>query len=134
MQVPVEVPSHTLPSFTAYLAKVFHFRQGLAAWCDARQNPEISPQAVFQTVLHGFVFRTPSFKQMEAELAQPEFQRHIGAPRSFQDDTLRYSLSGFALGPLEEMLVDANRRLKRNKAFDPGRVRGRIVAALDGIE
>jgi hypothetical protein len=32
------------------------------------------------------------------------------------------------------MLVQVNRRLKRNKAFDQGRVQGRIVAALDGIE
>jgi hypothetical protein len=32
------------------------------------------------------------------------------------------------------MLVDVNRRLKRGKAFDEGRVQGRLVAALDGIE
>jgi hypothetical protein len=45
-----------------------------------------------------------------------------------------YSLCGFALEPLEQMLVDVNRRLKRNKALAAGRVQGRIVAALDGIE
>jgi hypothetical protein len=32
------------------------------------------------------------------------------------------------------MLIDVNRRLKRSKAFDEGRVQGRLVAALDGIE
>ena len=32
------------------------------------------------------------------------------------------------------MLVQVNRTLKRNKALDIGRVQGRIVAALDGIE
>jgi hypothetical protein len=47
---------------------------------------------------------------------------------------LRYSLCGFDLEALQQMLVDVNRRLKRNKAFDLGRVQGRIVAALDGIE
>jgi hypothetical protein len=36
--------------------------------------------------------------------------------------------------PLEAMLADVNRRLKRGKAFDAGRVQGRLVAALDGIE
>jgi len=36
--------------------------------------------------------------------------------------------------PLEAMLVQVNRRLKRNKVFEAGRVQGRIVAALDGIE
>ena len=30
--------------------------------------------------------------------------------------------------------VQVNRTLKRNKALDTGRVQGRIVAALDGIE
>ena len=54
--------------------------------------------------------------------------------RSFRDDVLRYSLSGFSLEPLEAMLVQVNRTLKRNKAFHTGRVQGRIVAALDGIE
>ncbi|MGH9339402.1 MAG: hypothetical protein ACRD1R_07410 [Acidobacteriota bacterium] len=32
------------------------------------------------------------------------------------------------------MMVAVNRRLKGNKAFEPGRVAGGIVAALDGIE
>ncbi len=58
----------------------------------------------------------------------------FGAERPFRDDTLRYSLCGFDLQPLERMLVDLNRRLKRSKAFDPGRVQGHLVAALDGIE
>ncbi len=57
--------------------------------------------------------------------------RTPGAERAFRDDTLRY---GFDLEPLEAMLVDVNRRLKRGKAFDDGRVQGRLVAALDGIE
>ena len=46
----------------------------------------------------------------------------------------RYSLCGFDLGPLEQMLAGVNRQLKRNKVFDQGRVQGHIVAALDGIE
>jgi hypothetical protein len=40
----------------------------------------------------GFVFRLPSFQQLEAELAQPALQRWIGADRAFHDDLLRYSL------------------------------------------
>ncbi len=127
-------PSHELPSFATYLNKVFRFRDALPTLQDARLAPEISPQAVFLAAFYGFVFRLRSFQELEADLAQPYFRRWIEAPRSFDDDTLRYSLSGFALQPLEEMLVDVNRRLKRNKAFEAGRVQGRIVAALDGIE
>ena len=47
---------------------------------------------------------------------------------------LRYSLCGFDVTGLEEMLVQSNRTLKRGKAFEEGRVQGRIVAALDGVE
>lgn len=127
-------PQHTLPSFTNYVNKVFHLREALPSLHDARQDPEIPPATVFQALFHAFVFRLRSFKELEGDLAQPQLQQRIDAPRAFGDDTLRYSLSGFDLQPLEQMLVAANRLLKRNKAFELGRVRGHIVAALDGSE
>ena len=126
--------AHEIPSFARYLNKVFHFRTAVAALTDSRTAAEISPAAVFLAVFHGFVFRLPSFQQLEAELTQANLQRWIGADRPFRDDVLRYSLSGFAVEGLQAMLVGVNRTLKRNKAFDAGRVQGRIVAALDGIE
>jgi Transposase DDE domain len=125
---------HELPSFSRYLNKVFDFRTAAAAVTDARVEPEIPPSAVFLAAFHGFVFRLRSFQQLEAEISHPAFQNWIGAPRAFGDDVLRYSLCGFSLSPLERMLVNVNRTLKRNKAFDDGRVQGRIVAAVDGIE
>jgi len=127
-------PVHELPSFSRYLNKVFDFRTAVATVTDARIEPEIPPSAVFLATLHGFVFRSRSFQQLEAEISHPAFQNWIGAPRAFRDDVLRYSLCGFSLPPLEGMLVNINRTLKRNKVFDDGRVQGRIVAALDGIE
>ena len=127
-------PTHELPSFARYLNKVFHFRAATAKLADCRLAPEIPPSAVFLAVFHGFLFRLPSFQQLEAELTQTALQRWIGADRAFHDDVLRYSLSGFELEGLERMLVQANRTLKRNKAFDAGRVQGRRVAALDGVE
>jgi hypothetical protein len=127
-------PVHQIPSFARYLNKVFDFRTAVARFTDSRLDPDISPAAVFLATFHGFVFRLPSFQQLEAELQQPALQRWIGAHRAFGDDVLRYSLSGFSLQDLEETLVHVNRTLKRNKVFDRGRVQGRIVAALDGIE
>jgi Transposase DDE domain len=127
-------PQHTLPSFDRYLNKVFDFRTAAARLTDSRRDPEISPSTVFLAVFHGFAFRLPSFQQLEAELTQPALRQWIGADRAFRDDVLRYSLSGFHLPELEQMLVQVNRRLKRNKAFDTGRVQGHIVAALDGVE
>jgi hypothetical protein len=127
-------PSHELPSFARYLNKVFDFRTAAATMSDARVAPEIPSSAVFLATFHGFVFRLRSFQQLEAEIAHPAFQNWIGAPRAFRDDVLRYSLCGFSLPPLEAMLVNVNRTLKRNKVFEEGRVQGCIVAALDGIE
>ena len=87
---------------------------------DARTDPEISPSSIFLALFHSFVFRLPSFQQLDSELAHSHLQNWIGAERAFRDDTLRYSLCGFDLDPLEAMLVDVNRRLKRGKAFDEG--------------
>jgi hypothetical protein len=127
-------PTHDLPSFARYLNKVFDLRTTAAALTDSRCEPDIPPSAVFLAAFHGFAFRLPSFQQLESELAQPALQQWIGADRAFRDDVLRYSLSGFDVDGLEQMLVQVNRTLKRNKALDTGRVQGRIVAALDGIE
>jgi hypothetical protein len=129
-----DTQNHQLPSFGRYLNKVFDFRSAVAGLNDSRHGPDISPATVFLAAFHAFVFRLPSFQQLEADLTQPALQRWIGASRAFSDDTLRYSLSGFHLEGLERMLTDINRTLKRNKVFDADRVQGRIVAALDGIE
>jgi hypothetical protein len=127
-------PQHGFPSFVRYLNKVFDFRSRTDALTDSRHQPDISPAAVFRAVFHGFVFRLGSFQQLESEIAEPAFQRWMGANRAFRDDVLRFSLCGFDLSALQAMLVQVNRTLKRNKALDAGRVQGRIVAALDGVE
>jgi hypothetical protein len=126
--------SHSLPSFSAWLNKGFDLRAHASRMKDARTDPDISPTSVFLALFHSFVFRLPSFQQLDQELSHSYLQKWIGAERAFHDDTLRYSLCAFDLQPLEEMLVDVNRRLKRGKAFEEGRVQGHLVAALDGIE
>ena len=126
--------THSLCSFSAYLNKGFDLRGHARQMSDARTDPEISAPSVFLALFHAFVFRLPSFQQLDSELNHSCLQNWIGAERAFRDDTLRYSLCSFDLDPLETMLVDINRRLKRSKAFDEGRVQGRLVAALDGIE
>lgn len=126
--------AHSLPSFSTWLNKGFDLRAAAGQMADARIDPEISPASIFLALFHSFVFRLPSFQQLDSELAHSYLQRWIGAERAFHDDTLRYSLCGFDLDPLEATLVNVNRRLKRGKAFDEGRVQGHLVAALDGIE
>jgi hypothetical protein len=124
----------SLLSFSTYLNKGFDLRGHVRRMSDARTNPEISPASVFLALLHGFVFRLPSLQQLDTELSHSYLQAWIGVERAFRDDTLRYSLCSFNLEPVEQMLVETNRRLKRSKALDAGRVQGHLVAALDGIE
>ena len=124
----------SLLSFSTYLNKGFDLRRHARQMSDARTDPEISPASVFLALFHAFVFRLPSVQQLDTELSHSYLQNWIGAERAFRDDTLRYSLCSFQLEPPEQMLVDINRRLKRSKALDAGRVQGRLVAALDGIE
>src|SRR5450631_519908 len=95
---------HTLPSFATYINKVFAFRSHLPGLADARHDPEISPQTIFLAMFHSFAFRLPSMQQLETDLASPCLQAWVGAVRSFRDDTLRYSLCGFELDPLEQIL------------------------------
>ena len=126
--------AHSLPSFFAWLNKGFALRAHADQMADARTHPEISPKSVFLALFHSFVFRLASFQQLDHELSHSYLQQWIGSERPFHDDVLRYSLCGFDLDRLETMLVDINRRLKRGKAFDEGRVQGHLVAALDGVE
>jgi hypothetical protein len=123
----------SLVSFSSYL-RGFDLRQHARQMSDARTDPEISPASIFLALFHAFVFRLPSLQQLDIELSHSYLPNWIGAERPFHDDTLRYSLCSFNLETLEQTLVDTARRLKRRKALDAGRVHGRLVAALDGIE
>ena len=122
--------AHALPSFCTWLNKCFRLRDHAAQMADA----PIHPESVFLALFHAFAFRLPSFQQLDCELTHSYLPQWIGAPPGFHDDAWRYSLCGSDLQPLETMLVEINRRLKRSKAFDPRRVQGHLVAALDGIE
>jgi hypothetical protein len=121
-------------SFSTYRNKGFHLRPHARQMWDARTDPEISPTRIFLPLLHPFVFRLPSLQQWDTELSHAYRQNWIGADRTFGADAWRYSLCSFNLPRLEGMLVDVNRRLKRRKALDAGRVQGHLVAALDGVE
>jgi hypothetical protein len=125
--------SCSLFSFSTFL-QGFDLRRHAGQMSEARSDPEISPASVFLALFHAFVFRLPSLQQLATELSHSYLQNWIGAERAFGDDVLRYSLCSFDLQPLEQVLVETNRRLKRRKALDAGGVQGHRVAALDGIE
>jgi hypothetical protein len=103
------------PSFSTWLNKGFDLRGHAAEMTGSRTDPEISPASIFLALFHAFVFRIPIFQQLDSELSSSYLQQWIGAERPFHDHTLRYSLCGFDLVPLESTLVDVNRRLKRRR-------------------
>jgi hypothetical protein len=83
-----------------YLREVFDLPSHLATLRDARQDPDIPPAAVFQAAFYGFLFRLPSFLQLQAELeADSHLRSWLGMERPFGDDVPRYGLVGFQLEP-----------------------------------
>ncbi|HTU01574.1 MAG TPA: transposase [Candidatus Sulfotelmatobacter sp.] len=123
-----------LTGFSRYLEKVFAFSALVAQVRDTRRAPRIPTAVVWRALFALFLFRLPSFHQLEAELQQPAFCAAVGAAGPFSEDTLRYVGSRLVPATLEALLVRTTQRLKRNKAFVEGQVAGRLVAALDGIE
>jgi hypothetical protein len=91
--------AHSLPSFCAWLNKGFDLRPPATQMSDARTDPEIAPSSIFLAVFHSFVFRLPSFQQLDSELSHSHLQNWMGAERAFGDDTLRYSFVRFRPGP-----------------------------------
>jgi hypothetical protein len=85
-------PVHELPFLTRYLNKVFDFRATGATLADSRVAPEIPPSAVVLAAFHGFAFRLPSFRQLEAELTQPALQQWIERTAQAQTEALPISL------------------------------------------
>ena len=73
--------THSLPSFSTYLNKGFDLRSHSSRMTDARTNPEIAPSSVFLALFHAFVFRLPSFQQLDAELSHSHLIQWIGAER-----------------------------------------------------
>jgi len=69
--------AHSLPSFSGWLNKGFDLRAHAAQMSDARTDPEIAPSSIFLAVFHGFVFRLPSFQQLDSELAHRNLSRTL---------------------------------------------------------
>ena len=74
--------TYSLPSLSTWLNKGFGLRAHAAQMADARTDPEISPSSIFLAVFHSFVFRLPSFQQLDSELSHSHLQSWIGAERA----------------------------------------------------
>src|SRR5713226_8410470 len=102
--------THCLPSFSTWLNKGFDLRLHAGQMSDSRTDPEISPASVFLALFHAFVFRLPSFQQLDAELAHTYLQHWIG-----------HSAAGCALRPDPRLATDAKDRLACRRHCGAGR-------------
>ncbi len=117
--------------FETYLDKVFDWSARVAALPEGRQSPSHPWPKVFDCVFLGGAIQIPNVHRLEAECRRGVFRQRIG---KLSEDTLGYALqrqdpaSIFALG------CAVARRLKRNGVLHSDWARGRVVAAVDGIE
>ena len=117
--------------FEVYLAKVFDWPARVAALPEGRQSPPHPWPKVFDCVFLGGAIQIPNVHRLEAECQRGVLRQRIG---NLSEDAMGYALqredpaSIFALG------CEVARRLKRNGVLHSDWARGRLVAAVDGIE
>ena len=117
--------------FEAYLDKVFDFSDRVAALPEGRIYPRHPWKKVFDAVFLGAACQFPALHQIEAECWRGVLARRIG---SLSEDCMGYALLHQDPVPLFALGCDLARCLKRNGILHSEWVRGRIVAAADGIE
>jgi hypothetical protein len=117
--------------FEAYLDKVFDWSAQVAALREGRRSPRHPWKKVFDAVFLGAAVQIANVHRLEAECGRGVLAERIGP---LSEDAIGYALERqeptaiFALG------CAIARRLKRNGVLRSDWARGRVVAAVDGIE
>lgn len=117
--------------FEAHLAKVFDWDGLVAALPEGRQYPAHPWPKVFDAVFLGSACQFGPVHRIEAECKQGALRKRIGP---LSEDTIGYALQRQAPGPIFDLGCTVAKRLKRNGVLRSDWSRGRIVAAVDGIE
>jgi len=98
---------------------------------EGRSAPRIPFSRIFDAVFLGCVCQLPGLHAIEAECRQGALRKRIGP---LSEDALRYALERGDPAALLDLGCRLARRLKRNGVLVSDWSRGRVVAALDGIE
>jgi len=117
--------------FEAYLDKVLDWSRRVAALPEGRQSPQHPWQQVWDAVFLGTAVQIPNVHRLEAECRAGVLAQRIGA---LSEDTVGYALQRQDPAPVFARGCAVARRLKRNGVLRSGWARGRLVAAVDGIE
>jgi len=117
--------------FETYLDKVFDWSARVAALPEGRQSPPHPWPKVFDCVFLGGAIQIPNVHRLEAECKRGVFRQRIG---KLSEDTMGYALQRQDSASLFALGCEVARRLKRNGVLHSDWARGRLVAAVDGIE
>lgn len=117
--------------FEAYLDKVFGFADLVAALPEGRTYPLHPWKKVFDAVFLGSACQFATTHRIEFESGGGVLSKRIGP---LSEDTLGYAMQRQDIQPLFELGCTIAKRLKRNGILGSEWARGRVVAAVDGIE
>jgi hypothetical protein len=117
--------------FEAYLDKVFAWSARVAALPEGRQSPRHPWKKVCDAVFLGAAIQIPNVHRLEAECRHGVLAERIG---TLSEDAIGYALQRQDTAPVFALGCEVARRLKRNGVLHSDWARGRVVAAVDGIE
>ena len=117
--------------FESYLVKVFGFADLVAALSEGRTYPLHAWRKVFDAVFLGSACQLASTHRIEFESRAGVLSKRIGP---LVEDTLGYAMQRQDPQAIFELGCTIAKRLKRNGVLGSEWARGRVVAAVDGIE
>jgi hypothetical protein len=122
------LPRHQL---VAYLQKVFDFDGSVAALPEGRKNPRRPWPIVFDAVFLASACQFGPVHRIEPECCRGVLSKRIGP---LSENTIGYALQRQDPSSVFELGCQVARQLKRNGVLHSDWARGRVVAAVDGIE
>jgi hypothetical protein len=117
--------------FETYLDKVFDWTRSVATMTEGRQHPTHPWPKVFDAVLLASACQVGPVHQIEAECNDGVLAQRIGP---LSEDTIGYALQRQSPAEVFGLGCLVARQLKRNGVLRSDWARGRVVAAVDGIE
>jgi hypothetical protein len=117
--------------FETYLHKVFDWDGLVAALPEGRKDPQHPWSKVFDAVFFGTACQFGAVHRIEAECCQGVLHKRIGR---LSEDTMGYAMQRQGPGLIFDLGCQVAKRLKRNGVLRSDWARGRLVAAVDGIE
>jgi hypothetical protein len=117
--------------FEGYLDKVFDWQRWTAALSEGRQDPQYPWSEVFDAVFLGSACQFGPLHRIETECRRGALHQRIG---TLSEDMLGYAMQRQNPAEIFDLGCQVAQRLKRIGVLQSDWARGRVVAAVDGIE